>query len=181
MRLTARNDICRIDCQTQYRLLQHRPNEALQAATPVEEVHLQSAVRVLIVDDFDPWRHFIVLALAVRPEIQIVGEAKDGSTAIQSAQEHHPDLVILDIGLPDIDGLQVARQINLLSPKTKIIFLTEAYRQEIVVAALSTGACGYVLKSDAARDLLPALQAVLLGNRFISPKAAESLSSENQP
>lgn len=131
------------------------------------------AVRVLVVDDFDLWRQFIVLALAERSEIQIVAEAENGSTAIQKAKELQPDIMILDIGLPDIDGLQVARQISVLSPKTRIIFLTETYGQDMVAAALGAGGLGYVVKSHAAKDLIPALQAVLLGDRFIGPKAAK--------
>lgn len=130
-------------------------------------------VRVLIVDDFDLWRHFTVLALAVRPDIQIVGEAETGSKAVEKAMEHQPDLVILDIGLPDMNGFLVARQIRMLSPTTVIIFLTETYGRDMVAAALSTGALGYVLKSEAANDLLPAVDAALLGKRFISQKAAE--------
>lgn len=126
---------------------------------------------VVVVDDHEQWRRYVVLTLGLKREIEIVGEAADGITAIQKAKEHQPDLVILDMGLPDLSGIEVARQISLLSPKTKIVFLTMHNSQEIIDAALSTGAYGYVLKSKAGRDLLPAIEAALAGNHFISQRA----------
>ena len=126
---------------------------------------------VLIVDDHEQWRRYVVLTLGIKQEIEIVGEAADGITAIQKAKEHQPDLVILDMGLPDLSGIEVARQISLLSPKTKIVFLTMHDSPEVIAAALSTGANGYVLKSRAGSDLLPAIEAALAGNRFISQMA----------
>ena len=127
--------------------------------------------RVLVVDDHEQWRRYVVLTLGIKREIEIVGEAVDGITAIQKAKEHQPDLVILDMGLPDLSGIEVARQISLLSPKTKIVFLTMHDSQEVIAAALSAGAYGYVLKSRAGRDLLPAIEAALAGNHFISQMA----------
>lgn len=126
---------------------------------------------VLIVDDHEQWRRYVVLTLGIKREIEIVGEAADGITAIQKAKEHQPDLVILDMGLPDLSGIEVARQISLLSPKTKIVFLTMHDSPEVIAAALSTGANGYVLKSRAGSDLLPAIEAALAGNHFISQMA----------
>jgi DNA-binding NarL/FixJ family response regulator len=120
-----------------------------------------STVRVLIVDDYAPWRRFVALALAGRPEIKIVGEAENGLTAIQKVTELQPDIVTLDIGLPDIVGIEVARQIKVLAPEAKIIFLSENSSEDIVKSALSTGAFAYVLKSRAASDLLRAVEAVL--------------------
>jgi DNA-binding NarL/FixJ family response regulator len=138
-----------------------------------------SIVRVLIVDDYAPWRRFVALALTARPEIKIVGEGENGLTAIQTATELQPDVVTLDIGLPDIAGIEVARQIKILAPQTKIIFLTENCSPEIVTAALSTSAVGYVVKSHAASDLLSAMDAVLLDHFFISPKATEALPTDS--
>ena len=127
--------------------------------------------RVLIVDDHHQWRRYVVLALRVKPKYEIVGEAENGMTAIEKAKEHRPDLVILDMGLPDLSGIEVARQISLLLPKSKIVFLTMHYSQDIIAAALSTGAYGYVLKCMAASDLLPAIEAAVAGNRFVSQRA----------
>jgi DNA-binding NarL/FixJ family response regulator len=131
-----------------------------------------STVKVLVVDDYAPWLHFVSLALAVKPEVQIVGEASDGLTAIQKVLELEPDVVILDIGLPDINGIQVAKQILEVVPKVRILFLTENTAPEIVRAALLTGAQGYVVKSFAAKDLVPALEAILLNCHFVSAGAA---------
>ncbi|HLK09650.1 MAG TPA: response regulator transcription factor, partial [Candidatus Angelobacter sp.] len=93
-------------------------------------------------------------------------------TAIQKVVELEPDVVVLDIGLPDISGIQVAKQILELAPKTRILFLTENTAPEIVQAALLTGAQGYVVKSFAARELMPAMEALLLDCFFVSAAAA---------
>ena len=129
-------------------------------------------IKVLVVDDYAPWLHFVSLALGVKPEVQIVGSAQDGLTAIQKTSELKPDVVILDIGLPDMSGIQVARQILKMAPKTRILFLTENTSRDIVRDALLTGALGYVVKSFAAKDLVPALDAVLLDCYFVSAAAA---------
>jgi DNA-binding NarL/FixJ family response regulator len=129
-------------------------------------------VKVLVVDDYAPWRHFVNLALAVKPEVQIVGEAQDGITAIQKVSELTPDVVILDIGLPDMNGIQVARRIREMAPNTRILFLTENTSRDIVRDALLTGAQAYVVKSFAAKDLVPAFEAVLLDCHFVSAAAA---------
>ena len=135
---------------------------------------LSSIIRVLVVDDYEPWIRFVSTALAVQPRIDVVGEARNGLTAIQKVAELKPDVVVLDIGLPDMNGIQVARQILELAPTTHILFLTEHTEQEVVRDALLTGAQGYVVKSSAARELLPALDALLLGCYFVSAAAARS-------
>ena len=128
-------------------------------------------IKVLIVDDYAPWLHFITIALAIKPEIDIVGDAQDGLTAIQKATELKPDLVILDIGLPDMSGIQVAQRILEVAPKTRILFLTENTSRDIVRDALLTGAQGYVVKAFAAKELVPAVEAVLLNCHFVSAAA----------
>lgn len=130
-----------------------------------------SPVKVLVVDDYAPWLHFVSLALAVKPEIQIVGQAPTGLTALQKVVELNPDLVVLDIGLPDVSGISVAQQILDLAPNVRILFLSENTAPETVRAALRTGAQGYVVKSCAARDLVPALDALLLDCYFVSAAA----------
>ena len=128
-------------------------------------------IKVLVVDDYAPWLHFVSLALGVKPEVQIVGSAQDGLTAIQKTSELKPDVVILDIGLPDISGIRVAQQIRDMAPNIRILFLSENTAPNIVRAALCTGAQGYVVKSSAARELLPALDALLLDCYFVSAAA----------
>src|SRR5262245_26011411 len=132
----------------------------------------ESTVRVLVVDDYHPWFLFIRSTLQQRPELQVVGEASDGLEAVRKAEELQPDLILLDIGLPLLDGVQAARQIRQLAPQSKILCVSENRSPVIAEGALGTGACGYVIKSDAARELLPAVKAVLEGKRFISARLA---------
>lgn len=128
-------------------------------------------VRVLVVDDYAPWMNFVSVALETAPQFQVVGQAIDGLTALQKVVELNPDLVVLDIGLPDISGIRVAQQIRDMAPNIRILFLSENTAPNIVRAALCTGAQGYVVKSSAARELLPALDALLLDCYFVSAAA----------
>jgi DNA-binding NarL/FixJ family response regulator len=125
-------------------------------------------VRVLIVEDFVPFRQFICSTLAKKPELQLIGEASDGLEAVQKADELKPDLILLDIGLPSLNGIDAARQIRKLSPESKIIFLSQESSADVIEAALSQGAWAYVVKTRAESDLLAAVDSVLRGNRFVS-------------
>ena len=131
-------------------------------------------VRILVVDDFDRWRHLVRLTLLVRPEWQVVAEASDGGDAVKKARDLQPDLVVLDIGLPTLNGIEAARQIRKVCPKSKIVFLSENRSLDIIEEALHAGAGGYVVKSDAALYLLPAVEAVLRGERFVSSSVTGS-------
>jgi DNA-binding NarL/FixJ family response regulator len=106
--------------------------------------------------------------LEERPALQIVGEVSDGLEAVRRAEELKPDLILLDIGLPTLNGIEAARQIRSLAPESKIIFLTQESSADVVEEALSLGAWGYVMKARARSDLLPAVEAVLLGKHFVS-------------
>jgi len=105
--------------------------------------------------------------LQARPEWQVIAEAADGPEAIQKAEELKPDLIVLDIGLPTLNGIEAARQIRQLSPSSKVLFLSQNNDLDVVRAALGT-AQGYVYKTDFRRDFLPAIQAVLRGQQFLS-------------
>jgi len=131
-----------------------------------------SQIRVLVVDDYEPWRRFVRQTLLAHEELQVVGELGDGSIAIQTAEELQPDLVLLDIGLPTLNGIEAALSIREVSPTAKILFVSENRSPEITQAALGTGARGYVVKSQAASELLPAVRAVLEGKRFTSTSLA---------
>jgi len=100
-------------------------------------------------------------------KLQIVGEVSDGLVAVQKARELQPNLILLDIGLPTLNGIEAARHIREVSPKSIILFLSENRSPDIAGEALSIGA-GYVIKSDAATELLPAVDAVLQGGHYIS-------------
>jgi DNA-binding NarL/FixJ family response regulator len=129
-------------------------------------------IRVLVVDDYEPWRRFASTALLKQPEIRVIGEVSDGLEAVRQAQQLQPDLILLDIGLPTMNGIEAARQISVVSPKAKILFVSENRSVDVAEEALSTGAGGYVVKSDAASELLPAVKAVLAGKRFVSASLA---------
>ena len=125
-------------------------------------------IRALVVDDFQPWHDFIFKMLQDQPELQVIANAYDGAEGVQQAQELQPDLILLDIGLPSLNGIKAALRIRKVAPKSKILFATENRSEEIVEAALSTGANGYLVKSSGGKELLPAIDAVLQGKQFVS-------------
>ena len=129
-------------------------------------------LRVLIVDDHEPWRRFASTTVLKQPELQVIREVSDGLDAVQQAQQLQPDLILLDIGLPTMNGIEAARRIREVSPRSKILFVSENRSPDIVEAALSNGAGGYVVKSDAGTESLAAIKAVLEGKRFISARLA---------
>jgi DNA-binding NarL/FixJ family response regulator len=125
-------------------------------------------IRVLVVDDHEPFRRFVRETLNTRPELQIISESSDGLEAVQKAAELQPGLIVLDIGLPSLNGIEAARRIRKLSPQSKILFLTQESSAAIAQEAISLGALGFVIKAQAARDLSAALEAVLRNEQFIS-------------
>jgi len=133
-------------------------------------------VRVLVVDDYEPFRCFLHATLEARPQLQVIAEASDGLEAVQKARELKPDLILLDIGLPTLNGIEAAHQISRLVPAATILFVSQNSDAEIVNEALSNGAKGYVLKQDANSDLVPAIEAALRGKCFVS----KSLSRDAQ-
>ncbi len=126
-----------------------------------------SSVRVLVVEDFEPFRQFIASTLQKKPELQVICEVSDGLEAVQKANELQPDLIVLDIGLPTINGIEAARRIRKLSPESKILFMSQESSADAVQAALGLGAQGYVVKAHAGSELLTAVEAVLQGNQFV--------------
>src|SRR5580765_835305 len=93
-------------------------------------------IRVLVVDDFEPWRQQVFSMLHTRPELHVIAEARDGLEAVQKAQELKPDLILLDIGLPNLNGVVAAKSIRQVNPDVAIIFLTQSTDEDVVQAAL---------------------------------------------
>lgn len=124
--------------------------------------------RILLVDDFERWQHLVLWLLESEPDLQIISTAVAGTEAVQKAEELQPDLILMDLSLPGMNGIEATRQIRIASPGSKVLFLTVHSEPDIVQAAFDVGASGYVLKSDFRVDLLPAVRAVLLGQKFIS-------------
>jgi DNA-binding NarL/FixJ family response regulator len=127
-----------------------------------------SSVRVLVIEDYEPFRRFICSTLRKTSGLQIVGETADGLEAVHKAEEMQPDLIVLDIGLPSLNGIDAARQIRKLSPESKIIFVSQESSADVVQEALALGALGYVVKAYAGRELLAAVEAVRQGRQFVS-------------
>lgn len=136
-----------------------------------------SSFRVLVVDDYVPFRQFVCSALAAKPELQIVGESSDGLEAVLKSEELQPDLILLDVGLPALNGIEAARRIRRVAPESKILFVSQESSPDIVQEALTTGALGYVVKAHAGRHLLAAVDAVLKGRHYTSDGNPERVGS----
>jgi DNA-binding NarL/FixJ family response regulator len=128
-------------------------------------------VSILLVDDYEPWRHSVLSRLQSEPSLQVVCEVEDGLQAVEKAEELQPDLILLDISLPTLNGLEAARQIRKLTPKSKIMFLSQESSSDVVQEAMTLGE-GYVTKFDAASELLTAINAILQGRKFVCARFA---------
>src|SRR5580765_2622395 len=118
-------------------------------------------IKILVVEDYEPFRRHICLSLQQRPEFQ-VSQASNGLEAVQKAKELQPDLILIDIGLPKLNGIEAAKRIRRLAPQAKLLFVSQESDSDVVQEAFRLGARGYVHKA-LARDLLPAIEAVLQG------------------
>jgi DNA-binding NarL/FixJ family response regulator len=124
--------------------------------------------RILVVDDYDPWRRHMCSEIRQHGRWRVAGEAADGTEAVRKAQGLQPDLILLDIGLPALNGLDTARRILAHHPAAKILFVTEERSWEVAEVALATGARGYLVKTDVGSKLLCAMEAVVNGGCFLS-------------
>jgi DNA-binding NarL/FixJ family response regulator len=124
--------------------------------------------RILVVDDHAQWRQLTCSILATRSDLKVVAEVDDGLEAVRKALQLKPDLILLDIGLPNLSGIEAAAQISKAVPETAILFLTQNKDADMAQAVLKNGAKGYVLKTDADRELILAIDAVLEGKQFLS-------------
>jgi DNA-binding NarL/FixJ family response regulator len=138
---------------------------------------MSMSMRVLVVEDFAPFRQFVTSTLGKAPDLQVIGEVSDGLEAVRKAEELKPDLILLDIGLPTLNGIEAARQIRRLSPESTIIFVSQESAADVVHEALSLGASAYVLKARAAIELLPVVNAVLFEKQSVHDKAETTSSA----
>jgi DNA-binding NarL/FixJ family response regulator len=127
-------------------------------------------LRILIADDHEVVRHGLCTLLQSHEGWEICGEAKDGREAVAMAKQMKPDVVIVDVGMPNLNGLAATRQLTQQNPQQKIIVLTITDSDQVIREALDAGARGFVLKSDAARDLVSAVEALQRNRMFFTPR-----------
>lgn len=123
-----------------------------------------------MVEDFEPFRALIISLIRDAATLQVIGEAADGLLAIEKARELRPDLILMDIGLPGLNGIESVRRIREFLATSKVVFVSQESSLEIVQEALSLGGCGYILKSVAGSELLQAIGTVLQGDQDISER-----------
>ena len=137
-------------------------------------------LRTLIVDNFEDFRRYLSSILKRKTQCQVVGQASDGLEAVEKAAELQPDLILLDLGMPKLNGMEAARRIRELSPNSKILFLSQDSSTEIVEEALRLGAQGYLLKSEAT-ELPLAVDAITQGTWFVSRRLKRDQSHDGTP
>lgn len=126
------------------------------------------ARQILVVDDFQPWQSFVQRLFESHTDLKIIATAIHGLEAVQKATELQPDVILMDVSLPKLNGFQATRQIRVLSPASLILFLSEHRSSDLIEAAFEAGASGYVLKADSNSDLVTGIKAILRGQQFIS-------------
>src|SRR4030043_1794974 len=131
--------------------------------------------RILMVDDHAIMRDGIRALLGLHTDIEVVGEASEGKEAIEKAQELLPDVVIMDIAMPGMDGLEATRRIRKKNPKMKVLVLTQHDNKEYILSVIKAGASGYVPKRALGSELVSAIHAVQEGDSFLYPSAAAAL------
>ena len=132
-------------------------------------------IKVLVVDDHAIMRDGIRALLGLHDDIEIVGEASEGKEAIEKAQQLIPDVVIMDIAMPGMDGLEATRRIGKKNPKIKVLVLTQYDNKEYILSVIKAGAAGYVPKRALGSELVSAIRAVDKGDSFLYPSAATAL------
>jgi len=132
-------------------------------------------MRILVADDHEVVRRGLQVLLEAQPGWEVSAEAADGREAVEKAKELKPDVVILDVTMPILNGLEATRQILKADPKARVVILTVHESDQVVSEVLDAGARGYVLKSDAGRDLVAAVEAVCRNNSFFTSKVAEKV------
>jgi DNA-binding NarL/FixJ family response regulator len=135
-------------------------------------------LRILAADDHDILRRGLKQLLTSRPGWEICAEAKTGREAVALAEQHKPDIVVMDVSMPDLNGLEAARRIHKVLPKTGIIMLTLHFSDQLVKDIVESGARAYVMKSDADRDLVNAVEALSHNRTFFTARAADMLLND---
>jgi NarL family two-component system response regulator LiaR len=139
---------------------------------------MTSSIRVLVTDDHAIVRKGICALLQTEPSIEVVGEAGDGQNAVDEAQRLHPDVIVMDLVMPGIDGVEATRRIRARQPKARILVLTSFTGEERVLSAIKAGAAGYLLKASGPEELVKAIERVYRGESWFDPAVAGKLLRE---
>jgi two-component system response regulator NreC len=131
--------------------------------------------RVIIAEDHTILREGLRALLSADPRFEVVAEAEDGRAAIESCGDHHPDLLLMDLSMPRMNGLEAIKELKKQYPATKIIALTVHKTEEYILATLQAGANGYVLKDATQSELMMAMEHVMAGKRYLSPGVSEKV------
>ncbi len=140
-----------------------------------DEFNAQAPIRVLLADDHEILRQGLKMLLSLQPEMQVIGEARTGREAVAMTQEFKPDVVVMDISMPDMDGLEACHLIRSQQPATQVLMLTMHESEEYFLQALRMGAAGYLVKKAAPTDLHMAINAIAQGGAFLYPGLAKAL------
>lgn len=137
-----------------------------------------TTIRIVLADDHTVVRKGLRLLLESVPQFQVVADAADGRRAVALVDEHRPDVVVMDIAMPILNGIEAARQISIKAPQTAIVFLSMHSDEAYVIKALKAGARAYLLKDSAENDLINAVKAVSEGKSFFSPAVSKMLAED---
>jgi DNA-binding NarL/FixJ family response regulator len=132
-------------------------------------------IKILIADDHKMVREGLKALLSSQPDFTIIGEASDGHETVKKVKELEPDIVLMDISMPNLNGLEATRQIRRKFPKTKVLILTMHLNEEYIFQSLQLGASGYLLKENAAEDLISAIRSVQEGHSYLSPSISKAV------
>ena len=141
---------------------------------------MQKKIRVLVADDHSVVRSGLRLFMLAFSDLELVGEAENGSQAIEFCRLYEPDVILMDLMMPDISGVEATREISTKFPKTKVLVLTSFPEQQLVHDAIAAGAIGYMLKTSSAQDLVDAIRSAARGQSTFAPEAEKALSRKNE-
>jgi DNA-binding NarL/FixJ family response regulator len=134
--------------------------------------------RIIVADDHQILRQGLVALLGVQPDMEVVGQASDGRQAVALARELSPDVIVMDVAMPNLNGIDATRQALGHVPGAKVIVLSAHGHQRMIAESLRAGASGYVPKDSAMEELVEAIRTVMAGERYLGPKVASVLASE---
>jgi DNA-binding NarL/FixJ family response regulator len=134
--------------------------------------------RIMVADDHQILRQGLVALLGSQPDMTVVGQASDGREAVSLARDRSPDVVVMDVAMPNLNGIDATRQVLASVPSAKVIVLSAHGHQRMIAESLRAGASGYVPKDSAMEELVEAIRTVMAGERYLGPKVASVLATE---